>query len=185
MSTTIPRNWPCCAESTGASVAGLDEVEINRAVASELKAILEGYGVVVELLPASIPPRYHADLVISLHADASSDPERRGYKSAHFTPARNRYEPELKRLVDRAYLAMSDMPDDDANVTGSMLHYYAFNHRRFRNSVRRGTPGLIVEMGYLSNADDLVFLDDPRRPATAIAEGIIAFLEWRGRTVGN
>lgn len=180
-----PKELAALRKNTGGSVEGLHEVALNQAVARELKTILEARGIEVDLLPATIPPRYRADLVLSIHADASGDPERRGYKSAHFIPARNRAEPELKRAVDGTYLAMSGLPDDHENVTRNMLNYYAFNYRRYHHSVRRTTPGLIVELGYISNYEDRSFLEDPSRPAEALAAGIITYLEQRGRLIGD
>ena len=66
-----------------------------------------------------------------------------------------------------------------------MFNYYAFNHRRYHHSVRRTTPGLIVELGHISNYEDRSFLEDPSRPAEALAAGIITYLEQRGRLIGD
>lgn len=170
--------------NTGGHADGLDEVEVNLAVARALAAALEAEGVRVDLLPARIPPNYRADAFISVHADSSPDPDRRGYKSAHFEPARNDREAELKSLIDSAYFAASGLPDDDHNTTGNMFHYYAFNHRRFRHSVARSTPAVLVEIGYLSHPDDRAFLIRPERPAAALAEGMLAYLVLRGRLPG-
>jgi hypothetical protein len=167
--------------NTGASVDGLDEVAVNLAIAQHLKHILEAKGVAVELLPATIPRRYSADLVLSIHVDASTDRQRRGYKSAHFMPQRNLAEPELKKAIDRAYLEASGLPNDEKNVTSGMLSYYAFNDSRFRHSVRWNTPGVIVELGYLSNARDLSYLENTQAPASALASGVMDFLQRRGQ----
>lgn len=162
--------------STGAQVGTLREVDVNRAVAEALAAHLTAAGVVVELLPATVPPRYRADVMISLHADANPDPGRSGYKSAHSVPARNGREPLLKSTVDAAYLGASRLPDDDANVTGAMLGYYAFADHRVRHAAHRSTAGLIVELGYLSHREDRAWLAEPERPATALADGILRYL---------
>ena len=162
--------------STGGRAAGLNEVDVNRAVALELADRLAAAGVEVELLAATVPAGYGADVLIALHADASDDPSRRGYKSAHREPARNRREPWLRTLVDGAYLRAAPLPDDRDNVSGAMLDYYAFAHHRLRHAARPGTAGLIVEMGYLSHPVDRAWLDDPAGPAAAIAEGVLAYL---------
>lgn len=166
--------------STGASVDGLDEVDVNLAVAEALAGELELAGVRVDLLPATVPPRYRADLLISLHADSSPDPGRNGYKSAHFEPARNPREPELKRALDDTYLVGSGLADDHENVSGAMLGYYAFNPR-FRHSVHRRTPAVIVELGYISHPRDRAFLSEPDRPAALLAAGVLEYLASRGR----
>lgn len=162
--------------STGGRAAGVNEVDVNRAVALDLAGRLAAAGVRVELLAATVPAGYGPDVLIALHADASDDPSRRGYKSAHPEPARNRREPWLRTLVDGAYLRAAPMPDDGANVSGAMLDYYAFAHDRLRHAAKAGTAGLIVEMGYLSHPLDLAWMDDPGNPAAAIAEGVLAYL---------
>lgn len=167
--------------NTGGLWQGRRELDVNRAVALALAERLERHGVQVELLPATVPPDYRADLLLSLHADASPQPWRQGYKSAHFSPPRNPLEPELKRLVDDAYLRASGLPDDTANVTSGMFRYYAFNHRRYEHAVSPHTPAVIVEMGYISHPRDLAWLSTPDRPAAALEEAVLAFLEARGR----
>ena len=167
--------------NTGGHANGLDEVDLNRAVAQALKERLEAYGVTVELLSATPPPSYYADLFLSLHADSVADPTRRGYKSAYFEPERNPLEPRLKAYVDRAYLSASGFPDDHHNTTRNMHRYYAFNAWRYQHSVHPGTPALLVEMGYLSSEADMAFLDYPEQPAAALSRGIIEFLQAQGR----
>jgi hypothetical protein len=167
--------------STGASVNGVNEVDVNFAVAEILRDMLVNEGVVVELLPATVPQDYKADLFVSLHADSSEDTKRRGYKSAVFRYERNDKDALLKQIIDENYFYFSGLPDDDTNVSGSMLEYYAFNHERFKHSVHPKTPAIIVEMGYLSNAEDLEFLEDPVNPAYALKIGILSYLKEVGR----
>jgi N-acetylmuramoyl-L-alanine amidase len=166
--------------STGGYANSVSEVDINREIAEALEGRLEALGIVVDLLPATVPPHYRADLVIALHADSNRDPARRGYKSAHFRDPRNRLEPVLKQHLDEAYLELSGLPHDEENVSGAMLEYYAFNHKKYRHAVSHRTPAVIVEMGYISNVDDLKVLTS-EKPATAIAEGVVSFLRDRGR----
>lgn len=162
--------------STGAHAHGLDEVAVNMAVATALASRLTSHGFEVDLLPATVPPGYSADLVLSIHADASPDPNRNGYKSAHFMPARNPREAILKVAVDRAVFRATRLADDDRNTSGNMLHYYAFNSGRFQHSVSARTPALLVELGYLSNAVDLRLLTQPDRLAAALEQGVLRYL---------
>lgn len=162
--------------STGAHANGLDEVTVNGWVAQALAERLAARGFQVDVLPATIPPGYAADLVLSLHADSNLDSGRNGYKSAHFMPARNTREALLKLTVDRAMLSRLGLEDDDRNVTGAMLHYYAFNHRRFKHAVAQRTPALIVELGYLSNPADLRLLKQPELLATVLEAGVLDYL---------
>lgn len=167
--------------STGGHANGVNEVDINRAVVATLKALLEADGIVVDVLPAVVPPDYRADLFISVHADSVTDPSRRGYKSAHFTPMRNEHEPLLKASIDEAYLSLSGLPHDSRNNAPNMHRYYAFNHDRFEHSVDPHTPALIVEMGYISNLSDLAYIRQIDAPARAIHAGIIGYLREQGR----
>lgn len=167
--------------STGAHVDGIDEVEINLSVAEALAARLARYGFTVDLLPATVPVRYRSDVLLSIHADASTDADRRGYKSAHFLPARNAREPLLKVAVDRAVFAATGLPDDDHNVSGNMLHYYAFNHLRFHHAAAGSTPGLLVELGYLSHPEDRDTLLRPDVYAAALEHGVLDYLRTIGR----
>ena len=170
--------------NTGGFALGRSELSVNRAVAAALKGQLEAHGVTVDLLRATPPAGYYADLVLSLHTD-SLGPEvagdRRGYKSAHFGPPRSPLEPRLKRLVDANYLRTTGLPDDTANTTDAMSEYYAFNFRRYRASVHPATPALIVELGYLSSPADAALLGRPRRVAEGLSGGVVAFLQSRNR----
>jgi len=172
----MPRELAKLRTSTGATAGGLEEVQVNHAVVRALAARLRQDGFTVDVFDATVPRHYRADLVLAVHADASVDPSREGYKSAHFLPLRNGRDPLLKLDVDRAMLARSPLGDDDRNVSLDMLEYYAFNARRFRHAVARSTPALIVELGYLSNARDRAYLERPQRAAQALADGVVAYL---------
>ncbi len=167
--------------STGATAGGLEEVDVNHAVVRALAARLRRDGFKVDVFDATVPPRYRADLVLAVHADASPDPHREGYKSAHFLPLRNRRDPLLKLDIDRAMLTETPLGDDDRNVSLDMLKYYAFNARRFRHALAPGTPALIVELGYLTNARDRAYLERPQRAAQVLADGVVSYLHDVGR----
>lgn len=166
--------------STGGSGGGVSEVDVNQAVARELALRLRARGIEVDVLPATVEPGYRADLLLAIHADSSAQSHRRGYKSAVFRPERNRWDVSLKQTIDEVYLAGSGLPDDDENVSGDMLEYYAFNSR-FRHSASRRTPALIVELGYLSHPLDRRLLRQPDHVAALLEQGIVRFLDMRGR----
>ncbi len=167
--------------STGATAGGLEEVDVNHAVVRALASRLRRDGFKVDVFDATVPPRYRADLVLAVHADASPDPSREGYKSAHFLPLRNRRDPLLKLDIDRAMLTGTPLGDDDRNVSLDMLKYYAFNARRFRHALAPGTPALIVELGYLTNPRDRAYLERPQRAAQVLADGVVSYLHDVGR----
>lgn len=170
--------------NTGGFALGRSELSVNRTVAAALKRQLSARGVTVDLLRATPPAGYHADLVLSLHTDSLSPDVaggRRGYKSAYFRPPRSPLEPRLKRLIDAGYLRATGLPDDTANTTSAMREYYAFNFRRYRATVHPATPALIVELGYLSSPADAALLGRPRRVAEGLSNGVVAFLQSRNR----
>ena len=167
--------------NTGGGSGDRSELEVNESVAYILRDMLESEGFLVDILPATVPRKYRANLFISLHADSSPDPDRRGYKSAYYKYLRNNQDPILKTHIDKSYFYFSGLPDDDANVSGSMLEYYAFNHQRFKHALAKRTPAILVEMGYISSEADWEFLKDPVNPAYALKMGILAYLEEVGK----
>ncbi len=167
--------------NTGGYADGVSELTVNRSVALALQARLEARGVAVDLLRATPPAGYHADVMLSLHADSVDDPARQGYKSAHFRPPRSSLEPRLKRMIDYRYLSATGAADDAANTTGAMNEYYAFNFRGYHHTVHPATPALLVELGYLSNAADAALLGRPEALADALAKGVTDFLRARNR----
>ena len=167
--------------NTGGHADGLSELTVNRSVARALKIRLEAHGVAVDTLRATPPAGYHADLLLSLHADSVLDPNRQGYKSAHFSPPRSPLEATLKTTIDGSYLNATGVSDDSANITSAMNGYYAFNFRSYEHTVHPATPALLVELGYLSSPTDAALLRQPGRVADALAAGVVAFLKTRNR----
>ncbi len=164
--------------STGAYAGGIGEVEINRAVVHAVAAILEAEGVVVEVLPATIPPGFDADAFVAIHADGSTNTDVRGYKASppwYASPA--------SRLLVAAlrdhYGPATGLPEDLNGITINMRGYYAFSGR-YRHAIAPTTPATIFELGYLSNARDRAFLHErPEAAARGLADGLLAYLEQR------
>ena len=171
-----PKELQDFRQNTGGYANGVSEVDINQKVAYELYTLLQAEGLEVDILPATIPINYKADIFLSLHADSVGDSKRRGYKSS--TPLWHEDDKDiaLKKAIDSHYLEQSGLPDDHINVSSNMSEFYGFNRDRYLHSVAKDTPSLLVEMGYISNASDLAFLQDPSKPAQAISAGILAFL---------
>lgn len=161
--------------NTGGHAGGVDELDVNASVALELAALLREAGITVDVLPARMPVHYTADAIISLHADSVLDPERNGYKSAHYEPLRNSADPLLKRFLDEAYLEGSGLADDSHNTSSGMTGYYAFNPTD-RHAANPRSPALLVELGYISSARDRAFLLQPERPAALLHAGITGYL---------
>lgn len=163
---------------TGASYRGLEEVDVNLKIARLVARDLTRAGVVVDLLPATVPPGYEADAFIAIHADGGG-PGERGFKVS--APWRASDASRLLRdALQRSYGELSGVPSDRYGVTYNMRGYYAFGWYRFEHATAPTTPCAIIEAGYLTSAADrAVIVDDPETPARAIAAGVVLYLGER------
>jgi N-acetylmuramoyl-L-alanine amidase len=162
---------------TGAAWEGVTEVEINLDIARRIGVILNAKGIAVDILPTKIPVGYVADAFVALHGDSDGVGSNSGFKMAHGS-RRGPYEDALLNTVKDAYAAATGLDYDATHVTSQMRGYYPFSWSRFQHAVAAHTPAVILEMGYLSNDDDrALMLDKPDLLATAIADGVMKFLQ--------
>ena len=66
----------------GTSGGGKAEWEVNLAIAEKTASLLRDQGIILDILPATIPVAYWADVFIAIHADGSEDPTASGFKAA-------------------------------------------------------------------------------------------------------
>ncbi len=162
--------------NTGTSYGTLTEVALNAQIAQHVRDILEAAGVRVEILPTTIPPNHWSDVFVSIHADGNASRSVRGFKTA---PSWSDFTDKghlLAHAISTAYAEATNLPLDH-NITANMRGYYAFNWRRFNHSVHPLTVSAIVETGFLTNAQDRLFLtQNPELSAQGIADGILFFL---------
>ena len=162
----------------GAAGGGKQEWEVNLDIARRAAALLETSGIDVDVLPATVPPRYRANAFIALHADGDPAGQARGFKVARpgFSSLPD-VDDRLVQALNQTYGVETELPRDDEHISLRMRYYYAFNSRRYCHAVAPGVPQAIVEMGYLTSAADRQYLiGDPGRLATALADSIQAFL---------
>lgn len=166
--------------ATGGSSGGMREVDLNLTVAQQTAERLRARGHAVDLLPATVPPGYRADLFLAIHADATTSPTPRGFKVARSGWSRlPATDDALVEALTAEYGRATGLPWDEA-ITRNMTRYYAFNNRRRQYAIDKTTPGAILEMGYLTNAADRAFLfNQTERIVEGIAGGLIRFLEER------
>lgn len=163
--------------NSGASGGGYSETEVNLAIATKIKDVLEAEGVTVELLPTTIPPGYWADVFISIHADGSTDPNKSGYKFAAPWRDFSGNADYLVNLLETSYQTATDL-EKDLNVTRNMRGYYAFSWWRYSHAIHPMTTAVIAETGFLTNANDRRLLtQQPDIPAKALAEAILSYLQ--------
>lgn len=165
--------------STGARWGDVTEAELNYDIAVRVQALLVAQGVVVDLLPATVPPSYDADAFIAIHADGSTSGAARGWKIA--TPWRtSEASRTLLTSISATYGPATALPEDVGGITVNMKGYYAFNYRRHVHAIARTTPAVIVEMGFMTSAADRgILFGQPDRVARGIADGIILYLNQR------
>lgn len=161
---------------TGAQWGKLTEAEVNLAIAQAVTRQLQAAGIIVDLLPATVPPGYDADAFVAIHADDGGGTTASGWKIA--SPWRS--SDASRRLRDdiaRTYADATGLPLDRYGVSYNMRGYYGFSWTRFEHAIAPTTPAAIIETGFLTSATDRkIIVDDPERTARGISAGIISFL---------
>jgi hypothetical protein len=152
---------------TGAYAAGVAEVDVNLNVARLTAGFLQERGYQVEILDATVPVSYTTDLFLAIHADGSSRTGWRGFKATapwDSVPASDQF----VGLLYEEYGKATGLPVDVV-TTDSMADYYAFSSVRYRHAISPGVPAALLEMGFVTNAEDRKVLSTQQE---AIAWGI-------------
>ena len=167
---------------TGASWAGYDEVDINMDIAERAAKLLRAQGLVVDILPTTVPAGYLADAFVALHGDSDGVGELSGFKMARGS-RRGPYEDRLLSAIKTIYRAETGLEYDAEHVTRNMTGLYSFSWSRYQHATSPFTPSVILEMAFISNRGDLSLLvNQPDRVAVAIANGILKFLDETPRS---
>ncbi|MGQ9927774.1 MAG: N-acetylmuramoyl-L-alanine amidase [Chloroflexaceae bacterium] len=164
---------------SGAYYRGYDEWELNIIIARQAMERLEDAGVVVDLLPATVPPGYLADAFVSIHVDGAAGGQaaiRRGWKVA--TPFRASAASEaLARAISATYPQITTLPEDPLGPSYDMRAYYAFAYYRYHHSIAPETPAVILEAGFMTHpADRELLFGRPDLIGEGIAQGILGYL---------
>ncbi len=163
--------------SNGTLGGGKHEWEVTLEIARRTAALLEARGYVVEILPATVPPRHRADLFIAIHADGFHSPSASGFSVA--APRRD--------ATGRAQAFADVLVEHYRDATGlrariptrTMQGYYAFNTRRYTHAIDPRTPGVIIEAGFLTSPrDQEILIRAPERSARGIAAAVEQFLPF-------
>ncbi len=161
------------------AVTGVYEKTINLAVAGKVAAELQRKGLTVTMTRqddrypeleerADMANRRNVDLFVSLHCDSAPNSGAQGFT---------------------IYLADAASSDAlrAARVIGRSMESTGLDNRGIRRDnlrvlVRTKSPAVLIEMGYLSNAQEAAKLQNSAfqdRMASAIASGIVDFLQGR------
>jgi N-acetylmuramoyl-L-alanine amidase len=171
----VPEELRRLEGQTGATWGGFQEWRLNLDVANQAATALRAHGYHVDVLPATIPDAYLADVLVSLHADGDPEGVARGFKLAHGS-RRGPYEDHLVQVLTDEYAAATGLPLDH-RITRNMLGYYAFSWSRFTASAAPHTPAAILEMGFISSAADRAVLFGRQHVVVAgVVRGIERFL---------
>jgi hypothetical protein len=163
--------------SNGTRGGGVHESEVTLRIAQIAAEILEEAGVVVDILPTTIPPRYHADLFISIHADGHNSTTATGFKVAAPRRDQTGVARDFVEVLAGSYGEATGLRRS-LHVTRQMENYYAFNSRRYEHSLDPSTVAVILETGFLTSPSDRrIIVDRPELSARGIAEAVLTFLD--------
>ena len=176
----LPAELSRLRTATGGSGGGVREVDVNLQVTRKVAERLRELGHTVDVLPATVPPKYQADLFVAVHADATSSSSARGFKLARGRNSRlGAIEDRVIALVRAEYARATGMPWS-RSITLNMTGYYAFASGRFSYTIAPTTPGVILEMGYLTNATDRAILTGGQdRIVEGVVDGLQRYLAER------
>ena len=169
----------------GVSGDGWDEVVVNHQIAEKVADLLSREGLVVDILPTTIPEGYKADVFVALHCDGfEDDPSLRGFKVARsdWTKQRSVDDALVGDLV-KDYQAATGLPESTNTISDNMTEYYAFNYVKYHHAISPSTPAAIIEMGFLTNDSDReLLMKQQDKPARGIAKAVLDFLGRPSRT---
>jgi len=163
--------------SNGTRGGGLHESEVTLRIAELAAEILTGAGIIVDVLPATVPPSYHADLFISIHADGHNNTSATGFSVAAPRRDQTGQARDFVEVLAESYGASTGLRRS-MNVTRQMENYYAFNSRRYTHSIDPRTVAVIIETGFLTSPGDRrIIVDRPDLSAQGIADAVLRFLD--------
>ncbi len=172
----LPEELKRLRGSTGSSGGDKAEWEVNLTIAEETAKILKEKGITVDILPATVPPQYWADVFIAIHADGNTNSSVSGYKIAAPWRDFTRRAETLVSHLDKEYGLLTKL-NKDPNISRNMRGYYAFSWWRYTHAVHPMTTSAIIETGFLTSPSDRkLLINNPEIPAQALSTGIINYL---------
>lgn len=173
----VPDELMGLRRTSGAVGGGKKEWEVALTIAQAMKPLLEDKGIIVDVLPATIPPKYFADVFIAIHADGSPSASISGFKAAAPRRDATGKAQKLVMFLNEEYPKTTNIKRD-TNITRRMTGYYAFNWRRYEHSIHPMTVGVIMETGFLTSpADQQILIYNPERAAQGMANAIFRFFD--------
>jgi hypothetical protein len=174
-SAELPEPLARLRTSTGAVGGGRTEPQVTLDIAQRVARLLRSKGRTVEVLPATVPTGYEADLFISLHADGNASSQPRGYKvSTRWRSEVAALDATLVQSIEDGYGKVTGMPQDPS-ITRAMRGYYAYStYRGEEYRLSGSTPAAILEMGFMTSAADRALMFN--KP-DVVARGVVAGID--------
>jgi len=150
---------------------GLQEVEINLAIARKVADLLRKQGYRTEVLPEYSPKLngYRAAVLLSIHSDSCLE-TLSGFKVARMThSAKPELEDQLVNALYASYAEATGLKPHFNTITDAMREYHALRR------IAPETPGAIIECGFMGG-DRYLLTEEQDRVAVGIANGLVAFL---------
>lgn len=154
---------------TTGSTGTAGEQDLNRAVASEMVAMVAATGWTLRVIDADEPSeRYRGDAFVALHADGSIYPSASGASVGYQTAEGRDLGQTWKRAHVQAGWPGKWRPD---NYTRGLARYYGV-----RRAVEAGNRrAIIIEAGFLTNPQDRAWLQaNSRRIAAGVLSAVTA-----------
>lgn len=160
--------------STGTAGGGRTEAQLTVDIAQRVARSLRAKGLTAEVLPATVPTGYEADMFISLHADGNNSSRPRGYKvSTRWRSEVAALDAVLVQAMEDGYGKFTGLPRDPS-ITRAMRGYYAYStYRGEAYRIGGTTPATIVEMGFMTNPTDRALMfNNPELIARGVVAGV-------------
>lgn len=150
---------------------GLQEVEINLAIARKVADLLRKQGYRAEVLPEYSPKLngYRAAALISIHCDSCLE-DLSGFKIARMThSSKPELEDQLVNALYASYAEATGLKPHLNTITDAMREYHALRR------IAPETPGAIIECGFMGG-DRYLLTEEQDRVAVGIVNGLVTFL---------
>lgn len=162
----------------GAYGGGKEEWEVNLDIAQKTAEILRNHNIEADVLPATVPPAYYADLFLAIHADGNPDTRASGFKASPPWQDLTHKADQFVKIFYQIYGQTTDLPEDP-NITEDMRGYYAFNWFRSEHAIHPMTTAAIIEPGFLTNPlEQDLLINHSDLIAQGIASSVLKFFNY-------
>ena len=153
---------------------GINEHDVNLAIASLVRQKLEARGFEIDLLQEYDPrlDNYHAAVLLSIHADTCDviDEHASGFKVAASAYSRDKnLADRLTACLEDRYASITGLLLQPSSLTINMTDYHAFS------AINSDTSAAIIETGFL-NLDREILIHHPDLVADGVLSGILCFV---------